>query len=214
MCILFHCFSVSIIFSSEHSVHLQHPATMVDRTVYAADKTPDLPLRQVFGRQRVNEDLCKLAANSGLLTVETFAMLGDDISSVKATLKNLVPDLTALGADGPAQELALTCLAAVWKTCSTMQDHFAARRAKMEEDPSKKFRAKIMRNSERRSSPGTLTCSFHYIGSPTASSWSESSEIIWFTDSFMSMRWGRSAPATSRSLRKRACPRMPRICCG
>ena len=42
---------------------------MVDRTVYAADKTPDLPLRQVFGRQRVNEDLCKLAANSGLLTV-------------------------------------------------------------------------------------------------------------------------------------------------
>ena len=64
-------------------------------------------------------------------------MLGDDIASVKATLKNLVPDLTALGADGPAQELALTCLAAVWKTCSTMQDHFAARRAKMEEDPSK-----------------------------------------------------------------------------
>ena len=105
--------------------------------MYAADKTPDLPLRQVFGRQRVNEDLCKLAANSGLLTVETFAMLGDDIASVKATLKNLVPDLTALGADGPAQELALTCLAAVWKTCSTMQDHFAARRAKMEEDPSK-----------------------------------------------------------------------------
>lgn len=31
----------------------------------------------------------------------------------------------------------LTSLAAVWKTCSTMQDHFASRRAKMEEDPSK-----------------------------------------------------------------------------
>ena len=46
-------------------------------------------------------------------------------------------DHTQLGADGPAQEIALTSLAAVWKTCSTMQDTFAARRAKMEEDPSK-----------------------------------------------------------------------------
>ena len=110
---------------------------MVDRTVYDADKTPDLPLRQVLGRQRVATDLCKLAANAGLLTVETFAMLGDDIASVKAALKSLVPDVTSFGTDGPAQELALTSLAAVWKTCSTMQDHFAARRAKMEEDPSK-----------------------------------------------------------------------------
>ena len=110
---------------------------MVDRTVYTPEKTPDLPLRQVFGRQRVQQDLCKLAADSGLLTVETFAMLGDDIASVKATLKNLVPDHARFGTDGPAQELALTSLAAVWKTCSTMQDHFAARRAKMEEDPSK-----------------------------------------------------------------------------
>ena len=109
---------------------------MVDRTVYAPEKTPDLPLRQVLGRQRVSQDLCKLAANAGLLTVETFAMLGDDIASVKATLKSLVPDVASFGA-GPAQELALTSLAAVWKTCSTMQDHSAARRAKMEEDPSK-----------------------------------------------------------------------------
>ena len=110
---------------------------MVDRTVYDADKTPDLPLRQVLGRQRVATDLCKLAANAGLLTVEAFAMLGDDIASVKAALKSLVPDVTSFGTDGPAQELALTSLAAVWKTCSTMQDHFAARPAKMEEDPSK-----------------------------------------------------------------------------
>ena len=87
----------------------------------------------MFGRQRVHQDLCRLAADSGLLTVETFAMLGDDIALVKATLKNLVTDHARFG----AQELALTCLAAVWKTCSTMQDHFAARRAKMEEDPSK-----------------------------------------------------------------------------
>ena len=64
-------------------------------------------------------------------------MLGDTIAMVKQTLKTLIPDATKFGTDGPAQELALTSLAAVWKTCSTMQDHFAARRAKMEEDPSK-----------------------------------------------------------------------------
>ena len=87
---------------------------MVDRTVYADDKTPDLPLRQVFGRQRVHKDLCRLAADAGLLTVETFAMLGDDIASVKATIRNLIPDQANLGTDRPAQELALTSLAAVW----------------------------------------------------------------------------------------------------
>eukprot|EP00435_Cladocopium_sp_Y103_P021205 s1508_g5.t1 len=110
---------------------------MVDRTVYDPDKMPDLPLRQVFGRQRISNDLCKLVADAGLRSVETFAMLGDTIATVKQTLKTVIPDPAKFGADPPAQELALTSLAAVWKTCSTMQDHFAARRAKMEEDPSK-----------------------------------------------------------------------------
>ena len=110
---------------------------MVDRTVYAPDKIPELPLRQIFGRQRLSNDLCKLMSEVGLRTVEHFAMLGDSIASTKTTLKELVPDHSQLGADAPAQQLALTALAAVWKTCSTMQDHFAARRAKMEEDPSK-----------------------------------------------------------------------------
>ena len=111
---------------------------MVDRTVYAdADHTPELPLRQIFGQLKLNQDLCKLAADTGLLTVGHFAMLGDDISSVKDTIKNMMPDHSKFGSDAPAQELALTSYAAVWKTCSTMQDHFASRRAKMEEDPSK-----------------------------------------------------------------------------
>ena len=110
---------------------------MVDRTQYTADKIPELSLRQVFGRQRVTEALCKTAADAGLLTIETFAMLGDNIAAVKATLRQIIPDAASFGVDAPAQELALTTLAAVWKTCSTMQDHFAARRAKMEEDPSK-----------------------------------------------------------------------------
>ena len=111
---------------------------MVDRTVYSdADHTPDLPLRQIFGRQRVPTDLCKVVADAGLLTVETFAMLGDTIAAVKQTVKTMIGDDTKLGADLPRQELSLTSLAAVWRTCSTTQEHFAARRAKMEEDPNK-----------------------------------------------------------------------------
>ena len=118
-------------------VKLSAAIAMVDRTEYNDTHVPDLAVRQVFGRQRVKSELCKLAADAGLLTVETFAMLGDDIAAVKATLKAMIPEAASLGTDVPEQELALTSLAAVWKTCSTMQDHFATRRAKMEEDPSK-----------------------------------------------------------------------------
>ena len=81
---------------------------MVDRTTYDDARVPDLALRQVFGRQRLDTGLCKLMADSGLLTVEMFAMLGETISAVKATLKALVPDQSKFGADEPAQELALT----------------------------------------------------------------------------------------------------------
>ena len=111
---------------------------MVDRTAYPDTVTvPDSALRQVFGRQRLAEKLCILAAESGLINVETFAMLGDTISGVKETVKTLVGDVNKLGDSDAARELALTSLAAVWKTCSSLQEHFAARRAKMEEDPSK-----------------------------------------------------------------------------
>ena len=64
-------------------------------------------------------------------------MLGDTIAGVKATMKTLINDDSKLGANQAAQELSLTSLAAVWKTCSSLQEHFAARRAKMEEDPTK-----------------------------------------------------------------------------
>ena len=111
---------------------------MVDRTAYPDTVVvPDSALRQVFGRQRLPEKLCILAAGIGLINVETFAMLGDTIVGVKTTLKTLVEDVTKLGDTGASQELSLTSLAAVWKTCSSLQEHFAARRAKMEEDPSK-----------------------------------------------------------------------------
>ena len=110
---------------------------MVDRTIYPDGKAPDLALRQVFGRQRLPEPMCLLMAEVGLSTVETFAMLGDTITGVKTTLKTLINDDAKLGANHAVQELSLTSLAAVWKPCSSLQEHFAARRAKMEEDPNK-----------------------------------------------------------------------------
>ena len=110
---------------------------MVDRTKYPDDQIPDLALRQVFGRQKLSEQLCLLMAGCGLLNVETVAMLGESITGVKTTLKTIVGDEDKLGATDAARELALTSMAAVWKMCSTLQEHFAARRAKMEEDPTK-----------------------------------------------------------------------------
>ena len=111
---------------------------MVDRTVYPdKDKVPELALRQIFGRQKLPESLCLLMADKGMLLVERMAMLGDSIASVKATLKAIVGDDTKFGADAPAQELSLTLLTAVWKSASVLQEHISARRAKMEEDPSK-----------------------------------------------------------------------------
>ena len=110
---------------------------MVDRTVYDEDKVPALALRQIFGRQRLPEAMCKLAASSGLLSVERFAMLGDTLADMKASFVKIVRSPDALGADDAQRELHLTCLASVWKTCSVLQDQFAVRRAKMEEDPTK-----------------------------------------------------------------------------
>ena len=110
---------------------------MVDRTKDPDDKVPDLALRQVFGRQRLPEDLCLLMANCKLLNVESFAMLGDSIAGVKTTLKTIVQDEDKLGRTEAEREISLTSLAAIWKMCSSLQDHFAARRAKMEEDPTK-----------------------------------------------------------------------------
>ena len=80
---VFFCFNpVLISFSLVWALSGHQSVTMVDRTNYDIDKTPELPLRQILGRQRVPTELCKLAADSGVLTVETFAMLGDTSHAV------------------------------------------------------------------------------------------------------------------------------------
>ena len=110
---------------------------MVDRTTYRDEAhTPKIALRQIFGRLNLKEDLCKLAADSGLLSVEVVAMLGDSTTAVKKSLMTLVPP-DQLGTDDASRELSLMQLAAVWHACHALQTQFASRRAKMEEDPTK-----------------------------------------------------------------------------
>ncbi|CAE7809987.1 unnamed protein product, partial [Symbiodinium necroappetens] len=76
---------------------------MVDRTVYANEAaTPKLNLRHIFGRQGLDTGLCRLSADKGLLTVEMFAMLGQDLSSAKETLRKLwEADMSRGGCCGP-----------------------------------------------------------------------------------------------------------------
>ena len=110
---------------------------MVDRTDYADEAhTPKIALRQIFGRLGLRSELCRAAADGGLLSVEVFAMLGDTATAVKTSLQTLIAS-TALGANAAAQELSLMQLAAVWHSCHALQGQFATRRARMEEDPNK-----------------------------------------------------------------------------
>ena len=110
---------------------------MVDRTQYTDEAhTPKIALRQIFGRLALRSELCKSAADAGLLTVEVFAMLGDAAGAVKDTLKGLIPT-NQLGDTDAARELAVMQLAAVWHACHALQGQFALRRARMEEDPNK-----------------------------------------------------------------------------
>lgn len=80
-------------------------------------------------------------------------MLGDAIAAVKATLKTIVGDDALLGADAGAQELALTSRPAVWKTRSSLQEHFAARRRRQ------RFQVMTTPSSENSLLPSIQMCS-------------------------------------------------------
>ena len=105
---------------------------MVDRTQYTDEAhTPKIALRQIFGRLSLRSELCKAAADAGLLTVEVLAMLGDNAGTVKDNIKSLIA-AENLGDTDPARELAVMQLAAVWHACHALQGQFALRRARME----------------------------------------------------------------------------------
>ena len=129
---------------------------MVDRTVYTSDAaTPKIALRQIFGRLGVAQNLCRAAADAGLLSVEIMAMLGDTSATAKEQIKALIRE-DDLGDIQAKRDLSAMQLAAVWQACQALQTQFASRRARMEEDPNKipemaqedpaEFRARFVRN--------------------------------------------------------------------
>ena len=95
---------------------LQQSWSIVQCTpVLIIDKTPKLALRQIFRRQAVKENLCRAAADNGLLFVEMFAMLGQDLNTAKDTLNKKLwqADMSPFGATAAEQELSVMALAAV-----------------------------------------------------------------------------------------------------
>ena len=130
---------------------------MVDHTTYPAGQEPALALRQVFGRLNTSSAICLKASNAGLRSVESFAMLGDDLKSAKTTLRTITAG-SPLGSTEGEIEVALLALAAVWQTCHTYQAQMAQRRANLELDPNKvpemssddhaSFRTRFLNNHE------------------------------------------------------------------
>ena len=110
---------------------------MVDRTVYTdLDHTPELPLRQLFARQKLPEALCKLLADTKFLSLERVAMLGESVGECKLSITAMFkPD--ELGGSDPERLVHTLFIAAVWQAARTLQVHMAGRRARMEEDPHK-----------------------------------------------------------------------------
>ena len=110
---------------------------MVDRATYTdVAHTPAISLGQIFGRLGLRENLCKAAADAGMLKVEFVAMLSDTSATVKTNLRTMIEE-AKLGTTPAEIELSLMQLSAVWQACSALQNQFATRRARMEEDPNK-----------------------------------------------------------------------------
>ena len=110
----------------------------MDRTTYVSKaQTPDLALRQIFGRHRSPSELCLLFAKSSLLNIETVAVLGENHAAVRASFIRLIGGEEQLGGDDQTRELRLIQVVTVWNSCQALNTCFAQRRAKMEEDPHK-----------------------------------------------------------------------------
>ena len=109
---------------------------MVDRTVYnSKETTPDLALRQVFGRHKTPSEVCVLFANNNLLSIEVVAVLGDSHDSVRRNFAMLIGGEEHLGSSDQIKTLRIIQVIAVWTSCSHLNACTAQRRAKMEEDP-------------------------------------------------------------------------------
>ena len=97
---------------------------MVDRTVYKSKEfTPQLALRNVFGRHHVPAPVCLLFADNDLLDVGTVAVMGDSFATVRQAFTRLVGGEPSLGADDRAREHALLRVVAIWQSCNELERH-------------------------------------------------------------------------------------------
>ena len=111
---------------------------MVDRTVYPSKAaTPDLALRQLFGRHKTPPEVCQLFASNGLLSVETVAVLGESHDSVRQNFAILVGGEDSISTDARERALRLIQVITVWTSAQALSTCLSQRRAKMEEDPHK-----------------------------------------------------------------------------
>ena len=110
----------------------------VDNTDYKGAGVADPPepgLRTVFVHEKIDEALRIALAKKGLTTIRKFAMLGQTEDKFEARLKSILGG--DLGADAPTQDLNLTMLGVVWKSCQVSMEFEFTQRARLQEDPTK-----------------------------------------------------------------------------
>ena len=109
---------------------------MVDHTAYSnIDTTPELAVRNIFGRQRAPAKLCLLFAGCGLLTSDRISQLGQDPASVRKTFSLIIDGDDKLGAHLFEQECNWLTVLAICQSCKKLVSAAASRHAKIFEDP-------------------------------------------------------------------------------
>ena len=94
---------------------------MLDQTIYFLDDhTPELAVRQIFGRQRSPAKLCRLFAGLGLLTLDCVVHLGEDPATVRKTFTRIIDGDNQLGSDLDEQDCNWFTISAIWQSCKRL----------------------------------------------------------------------------------------------
>ena len=80
--------------------------------------------------------VCRLFSDSGLLSFDRIAQLGEDPANVRRVFTIIITDEDKLGATPAEKELNWLTIAAIWQACKVLLSATASRHAKMLEDPS------------------------------------------------------------------------------
>ena len=141
-CCMLQQFSFNFIFtllpgSSYYVRHFLLLGAMVDRTAYPdKDHTPEQAVRNIFGRQHAQADVCLLFSKFKLLSYARIAMLGKDEDAVRKSFTAIIGGEDKLGADASEIELNWLTVTAVWLACRNLVTAMSTRQAKMLDDPS------------------------------------------------------------------------------